>query len=329
MGKKGYAFVFPKPNKAEIREYDVPELEDKEILVEIEYAGVSTGTERQIFYGQDDRAVFPVITGYQSVGIVSETKGDCRGIKAGDRVLAGPGAKVPGLNICWGSHVSHAVLNAESVVPCPSGVTPEAGAMAWLAAIGNQGNTKAGVKEGDIVTVVGQGMIGQMAAQVAKVKGAKKVITADTKPFRLELSKKHTADVVVDASKEDIKEVLFAESKEGADVAFEATGIKELVPLCLDLLKPGGTLVYQGWYAGDMVFPFQVPHEKQAKMVFPFAWAGTEAIALVAGWMAEGKMNVEPLITHNISYKEAPKLYPELVSKKAEDVMGIIINFKA
>lgn len=328
MGKKGYAFVFPKPNEAEIREYDVPELEDREILVEIEYAGVTTGTERQIFYGQDDRAVFPVITGYQSVGVVTETKGDCGRIKVGDKVMAGPGAKVPGLNICWGSHVSQAVMSAEAVVPFPAGLKSEDGAMAWLAAIGNQGNMKADVKKGDVVAVVGQGMIGQMAAQVAKVRGAKKVITADTKPFRLELSKKYTADIVVNVEKEDIKEVVFAESEGGADVVFEATGVAGLVPMCLELLKAGGTLVYQGWYAGDIVFPFQVPHEKQAKMVFPFAWNGNEAIAMVAGWMAEGKMNVAQLITHNISYKDAPKLYPELVSKKAEDVMGILINFK-
>jgi len=328
MGKKGKAFVFPEPNKAEIREYDVPDLEDKEILVEIEYAGVTTGTERQIFYGQDDRAVFPVITGYQSVGVVTETKGDCGSIKVGDQVMAGPGAKVPGLNICWGSHVSHAVMSASAVITFPAGLKPEDGAMAWLAAIGNQGNMHADVKDGDIVAVVGQGMIGQMAAQVARVRGAKKVITVDTKPLRLELSKKYTADIVVNAEKEDVKEVVNKESEGGVDVVFEATGVAGLVPMCLDLLKAGGTLVYQGWYAGDIVFPFQVPHEKQAKMVFPFAWNGNEAIAMVAGWMAEGKMKVGQLITHIISYKDAPKLYPELVSKKAEDVMGILINFK-
>jgi 3-hydroxyethyl bacteriochlorophyllide a dehydrogenase len=328
MAKKGFAFVFPKPKKAEIREYDVPELEDKEILVEIEYAGVTTGTERQIFYGQDDRAVFPVITGYQSVGEVIETKGDCGSIKVGDKVMAGPGAKVPGLNICWGSHVSHAVMSAEAVVPFPKGLKPEAGAMAWLAAIGNQGNMHANVKKGDIVVVNGQGMVGQMAAQVARVRGAEKVITIDTKPFRLELSKKFTADITVNAEKEDVKEVLKSVSEEGADVVFEATGIAKLVPLCLDLLKAGGTFVYQGWYAGDIVFPFKVPHEKQAKMVFPFAWNGNEALKLVSGYMAEGKMNVDSLVSHTISYKDAPKLYPELISKKAEDVMGILINFK-
>jgi 3-hydroxyethyl bacteriochlorophyllide a dehydrogenase len=328
MAKKGLAFVFPKPNEAEIREYDVPALEDKEILVEIEYAGVTTGTERQIFYGQDDRAVFPVITGYQSVGVVTETKGDCGSIKVGDKVMAGPGAKVPGLNICWGSHVSQAVMSAGAVIPFPKGLKPEAGAMAWVAAVGNQGNMHANVKKGDVVVVVGQGMIGQMAAQVARVRGAGKVITVDTKPFRLELSKKFTADIVVNADKEDVKEVLKSVSEEGADVVFEATGISALVPMCLDLLKAGGTLVYQGWYAGDIVFPFQVPHEKQAKMVFPFAWNGNEAIALCAGYMAEGKMKVDSLITHIVSYKDAPKMYPELISKKAEDVMGILINFK-
>ena len=328
MKKKGRAFVFPKPNSAEIREYDVPELEDKEILVEIDYAGVSIGTERQIFYGDDNRAVFPVITGYQSIGVVAETKGNCGDIKVGDKVLVGPGAKVPGLNICWGSHVSHAVVKAEAVLRCPEGMKSEEGALTWLAGVGNQGNDKAGVKQGDVVVVIGQGMIGQMAAQLARVRGAVKIITADVNPMRVDLSGKYSADVAVNTTKSDLKDAVFAQSKDGADVVFEATGIANLLPKAMELVKPEGTLCYQGWYPGDIIFPFQVPHEKQMKMAFPFAWGGNEKIAKVARYIAEGKVKIAPLITHKISYKEAPKLYPKVVSKNATDVMAIIIDFK-
>jgi 3-hydroxyethyl bacteriochlorophyllide a dehydrogenase len=328
MGSTGTAFVFPEANKTDLKEFEIPALEEGEILIEIECSGVSIGTERQIFYGQDERAVFPVVTGYQSVGIVKEMKGKCSGIKTGGRVLVGSTKRIPGINICWGSHVSHAIMNCTDVIPCPSGVKPEVAALTWLAGVGNQGADKVGVKKDDLVAIVGQGMIGQMAAQLARVHGARKVIATDIIPMRVELSGKYSADVCVNAKDKDIKDLVFAESSEGADVVYEATGKAEHVVPCLEMVKPEGGFCFQGWYPGDIVFPFTLPHDKSLRMAFPFAWGGPEKLRKVSKLIAGKKVDIEPLITHHISYRDAPKLYPDLVSGKQPDVMAIVIDWR-
>lgn len=325
---KGVAFYFPKAKQTGLKEYEIPALEEGELLLEIECSGVSMGTERQIFYGQDARAVFPVITGYQSVGIVADMKGKCPGIKKGDRVLAMGTAKAPGLNICWGSHVSHSILNYKGVIQCPKGVKPEVAALTWLAGVGNQGADKSGVKKGDVVAIVGQGMIGQMAAQVARARGAKKIFATDVVPLRVEMSNKYSTDICVNGKEKDIKDVLFAEFKEGADVVYEATGKSEFVVKCLEMAKSEGAMCYQGWYAGSITFPFDIPHTKQLRMAFPFAWGGNEKLVKVLKLMAEKKVNIEPLITHKISREDAPKLYPDLVSGKNQDVMAVVIDWR-
>lgn len=328
MGMRGKALVFPEPNKADIWEFDLPELQDGEVLIEIEYSGVSTGTERQIYLGQDKRAVFPVVTGYQSVGKVLEFKGKCPGIEIGDRVLVGSTKKAPKMNLCWGSHVSHAIMDHQNLVKCKKSIKPEVAALSWVAGVGRYGVAKSEVKHGDIVVVNGQGIIGQMAAQMSKIWGAKKVLASDVLPYRVELSKKYSADECIDSTNANFKEYVKRIYPDGVDVVLESTGISRLIIDCLKMVKLNGTFCFQGWYPGEIIFPFEIPHEKQMKMVFPFAWDGNRALMHVLDLLENGKLNIEPLISHKIKYDDAPRIYPDLVKGVVKEVMGIVIDWR-
>jgi len=70
-----------------------------------------------------------------------------------------------------------------------------------MAGVSRHGVRLTKVQEGDLVVVIGLGMIGQMSAQDARRVGAR-VIATDLIPARVELASEHSADRAVDANAE-------------------------------------------------------------------------------------------------------------------------------
>src|SRR5690606_10546863 len=99
-----------------------------------------------------------------------------------------------------------------------------------------------GVRLGDRVAIVGQGPIGLMALQVARLRGAAEIVVADLDPWRLERSRALGADhtVAVDAA-----------AWPGAlgtdfDVAIEAVGTPGTAAACVELVRQNGLVVFLG-----------------------------------------------------------------------------------
>jgi 2-desacetyl-2-hydroxyethyl bacteriochlorophyllide A dehydrogenase len=332
MNINGVALVFPEPRKTELREFTITSVESDEAIVRVEFSGVSIGTERGLFHGDDKRAVFPAVAGYQCVGVVAHLQKPTSRVKIGERVLVGPLGRVPGFNKCWGAHTSHTIAKISDLIHCPLEVSPETAALSWLAGVGLQGVRKAGVKKGDSTVIIGQGMIGQMLAQMCRVAGASRIIASDMIPVRVETSRRYSCDLCIDATKGSVREIIMSETGGGADVVFEATGRADMLSSCLEYVKLDGMICNTGLYPGNVSFPFKTAHEKQIRMVFPFGWGDAEGDASVFAdtlrLIGEGRVTIQPLITHHIAYKDAPQEYLKIVSEGSSDAIGVIINWK-
>lgn len=114
------------------------------------------------------------------------------------------------------------------------------------------------VKAGDVVAVVGTGPVGLAAIATAKLYGPSRVIAIDLDPNRVEEARKFGATDGVVASDTDWQEQVMAMTDGlGVDVAIEAVGIPQTFKMCLDVIRPAGTVANVGVHGTSVDLPLQ------------------------------------------------------------------------
>jgi len=329
MPKTFRAIVFPEPNKAEIREFPLPDPKPGEVQCRVTTSGVSIGTEYLVLSGQFPNQEFPCLVGYQSVGIVEKLGKGVTSLKLGDRIFVGAGALPEGYHEgCGVAHVSHANVPAVSVggllprpIIIPPHVSDDGAAYAVLVAVALEGDEMAKVRRGDLVAVVGLGVVGQLIAQVSRTRGAI-VYASDLEPKRVEVAKNLGANAFALDVPEFDKEIRKHQDK-GADIVFETTGNTKVLEQALLLPRNYGTFVVQGHYPGQVVFKFTHAHWRHLTMVFPCGGANRwDAIQALDRRL----VHVDPLITHRVTPEEAPVLYGKIAAR-SRDILGATIRW--
>jgi 2-desacetyl-2-hydroxyethyl bacteriochlorophyllide A dehydrogenase len=327
MPRTYQAVVFPEPNRADLREFPLHAPGRGEVLARVVVSGVSIGTEYLVLCGQFPEQKFPCLMGYQSVGIVEEVGGGITHLRTGDRITVGSSSAPEGyFEGAGAAHFSHTVIPAEPgnnrAMIVPSHVPDDAAAYYVLVSVAIEGIKLANVQRNDLVAVVGQGVLGQLVAQMCKRQGAT-VYTSDLDPKRIAISAQYSAHKAfaldVPAFNEELRKV----QQKGADVVFETTGNTKVFEQALQLARDYGTFVAQGHYPGNLTFRFVHAHWRHLRMMFPCGW-GTVWESIEA--MACGIVNVEPLITHRIRPDEAPDLYAKVAARSPE-ILGATIRW--
>jgi 2-desacetyl-2-hydroxyethyl bacteriochlorophyllide A dehydrogenase len=228
---------------------------------------------------------------------------------------------------CGSSHTAWAVNSASWTVPLPEGVSSANAAFAWVAGCGLQGLTMARAKKNDTVLVVGLGLIGQFAVQVARAKGCR-VTAADIEPRRLEIARKSRPHRLVNPNETPLKEVAAAETKNGFDIVLDATGRASLIPGLIELLQPFGRMVLQGWYHEPIQFDFHRAHLKHLSLHCPCSWQGEKTgLRDVLKLMRDKKLRSGPMITHHVSGDEAPEMYRR-INEGDPEVLGVLFDWR-
>ncbi|BCW98615.1 MAG: alcohol dehydrogenase [Armatimonadota bacterium] len=320
------AIVFPEPNRAEIQHYDLPELRPGEMLVRTEFSGVSQGTETWAFTGRRPEIQFPTVPGYQAVGTIEEVGADISGFEPGQRVFF-QRSRLPELfPPTWmGSHVSRAIVTPDVALVVPEKVSSEAAALSALSAVSYRGIKMLEIGIGDLVVVIGQGLIGQGSAQLARLRGAT-VIATDLSETRLDLSRRCSADIAINPQKEDLTRLVRSIKPEGADVIIETTGRSDVFALCIDLLGILGQILLQGWYPDPISFDFHTTHLKRPTIAVTCGY-DLEAIRTCLDLMSYGKLDFDGLITHEVPCDEAPKMYPRFAAGDSQ-ILGTVFNWR-
>jgi len=163
-------------------------------------------------------------------------------------------------------------------------------------------------------------------AQFARLLKAQ-VVASDANPFRVKLSNNYSADYCADVKQESLeKAVKRLYGEQGADLAFETTGIPELVDSTLNVLKPKGRFVWQGWYPDKVNFYFMSVHCRELVMHFPCSFGGLRTLEYVLKLLSQQKLTIEPFITHILSASDCAKGY-KLVLDKDPGALGIIFDW--
>ncbi len=326
-GRTCQAVVFVARERVELREISLPEPAADEILVRTLVSGISVGTERWYLTGRvkgvGER--YPLIPGYQRIGVIEEAGRSVVGLKPGDRVYLGAWAMrldpADGLT-GGGSHSSWAVSHYSRAVPVPPEVETDEAALAALAAVSQVGLALTPPALGDLAVVIGQGIVGQMSAQLCRCVGAY-VIASDMIDRRVDLARRYSADVVVNARRESLPDAVRRVSPDGADLVVDTSGDSRLFASDVSLLKCPGKLCLQGYFPEPLQVDFHDTHVKRTTVAFPWGF-DLDGVRRAFRLLAQGRLAIRPLITHRIPGREAVDAY-RLILDHPDDILGMVL----
>jgi len=330
-------------NNRDIRIEDLPkpEIGPDEILLKVMASGIC-GTDVVEWYRLPKA---PRVLGHETTGIIDEAGEKVTKYKVGDRVFVSHHVPCNKCRYCQkDSHTACETLHTTNYYPggfsqyirvpkinVETGVyklTPnmsyEEGTFIEPLACAVRGQRLANIHKDETILIIGSGMAGILHIQLAKLKGAQKIVAADINPDRLKLAEKFGADHVIDA-KDDLPQQL-KELNDGiaADKVIVCTGAVKAALTALECVDRGGTILY-----------FAVP-DPTTKIPIPITqfWRNETTIRTSYGAaprdleeslqiLAQKQINVKDMITHRLDIREAAEGF-RLVAEAGKSLKVII-----
>ena len=202
-----------------------------EVMVESDCSLVSPGTERAVLCGLPGaRRSFPYVPGYSTAGRVVAVGSGVTRFRVGDLVAGRL------------HHASIETIAADKMFKVSDETSPEEASFIELGIITLQGMRKAGIKPGDRVAVLGQGLIGQLANRLSRLLGASWITAVATSRSRERVAMAPGgADefVATSGATEPLRDLR-------ADVVIEAVGTPQAVTDAMVCARDGGRVVLLG-----------------------------------------------------------------------------------
>lgn len=291
------AVVFQEPGRLALSTVVLNSPSPRDCVVEIEFSGISTGTERLLWTGrmpQFPGMGYPLVPGYESVGRILASGSKCT-LKPGQRVFV-PGAQcfkdVRGL---FGGAASRLIVPEARLVPIGDQFE-ERGTLLALAATAYHALTIDSSQLPDLV--VGHGVLGRLLARLIPVLGGRPPTVWDNNSDRRAGATNYPVLLPEDDSWHDYHMI--------CDVSGDASQLDSLILR----LASNGTLVLAGFYDKPLSFNFPPAFIREAKMQISAEWQPSDLEA-VRDLVEAGKLSLDGLITHRASADDATDAYRE------------------
>jgi threonine dehydrogenase-like Zn-dependent dehydrogenase len=282
----------------------------------------------------------PATPGYSCAGTILETGEGVNDLRPGDRVACA------GAN--FATHAEVVCVPVNLCVRVPGDVPLDEAAFVTLGAIALQGLRVAQIQFGEVVLVIGLGVVGQLAAQLLKAAGCK-VVGMDPLNARAQLARQLGADVAVgpDAVASAVDSLT---GGHGADavIVTAATTSSQPVALAGELARDKGRVVLVG--AVGMDVPRRPYYEKELELRlsrsygpgrydpayeeqgrdYPYGyvrWTERRNMQAFVDAVAGGRLSLAPLVTHRFPVEEAERGYGLLGRSVDEAVMAIVLSY--
>lgn len=327
--------VFEEPGRVVIQDRVKPVPGAQELLIKTRCTLVSTGTELTILSGEfppdstwSTHGRFPFLPGYDNIGDVVGVGDNVDRQWLGQRVAT------------YSYHARYVCAPANTARVVHRAIPDEQAAFFTIAEIVMNGIRRGKVQWGEAVVIYGLGLLGQLAVRICRLCGARPVVAVDLADSRLELLPRDAAVIPVNAARGEAAAVIGKLTRgRKADVVFEVTGNPDAILEQVPLLHPLGRLVVLSSPRGPTRFDFHdlcnapsiaiigahnESHPRYASEHTP--WTQLRHAELFFDLVADGELVIEPLISHNAHFTEAPYLYDRLLQDRSP-AMGVCLRW--
>ena len=331
--------------KVEIRQAPDPVRQsDDDVLLRIQAVGVCGSDMHYYRTGRIGNLVveYPFIVGHECAGTVVEAGpksplaagqcvaidplvvcGQCDQCLAGrfhtcrkQRFLGCPGQLA-------GSLAEYLVMPSRCCYPIPDSLTFDQAVMSEPLSIGLWTVKLARRTAGKKIAVLGCGPIGMCTLLALRAAGPCTVYATDLREERLRATRRLGADWTGNPTRQDVVAEILRLQGDGLDLVFEAAGEQETLDQAVQLLRPGGTLAMVGIPEGDRV-SFDVSNMRRKELTIQNVRRQNECVAPAIELIADGRVNVDAMITHRFSLDETAGAFEIAADYRDGIVKGMI-----
>ena len=335
--------IINKPGEVNIIDTPKPVRKKGEALLKVLYGGIC-GSDLGTYRGTFAYASYPRIPGHEFSAEIIEIDDNDRNLKPGMIVTCNPyfnctkcySCKRGLVNCC----ISNETLGAQrdgafsEYITMPieriydgKGLSAKTLALIEPFCISYHGVSRADVKEGDTVLVVGAGTIGVLAAVAAKAKGAK-VYISDIAEKKMNYAVETfglDGGILNDNHADFIQKVEEITGGNYFDVTIEAVGLPSTFLNCIEAAAFGARVVQIGVGKKNVDFDFTLLQKKELN-VFGSRNALKKDFLELINLVKEGKVDLEKIVTNTYSFDEAAKAFSDF-DKNAASMLKVIIKF--
>jgi 3-hydroxyethyl bacteriochlorophyllide a dehydrogenase len=286
---KTMAIVLEQPEHIAFSRLELTPPGDEDVVIDIEFSGISTGTEKLLFNGRMPTFPgmgYPLVPGYESVGIVSAA-GPAAQHAVGERVFV-PGARCYGeVRGLFGGAASRIVAAGSRVVPVSAALGEKAVLMALAATAYHA--VSGGGKRTDIVPpdlIVGHGVLGRLLARMTVVAGFAPPTVWETNVRRAGGAEGYP---VLDPAEDP---------RRNYRAIYDVSGDSQILDRLIQRLAPGGEVVLAGFYTDPLNFAFAPAFMREAQIRCAAEWQRPDLLA-VRELAETGRLSLDGLITHH------------------------------
>ncbi len=285
------AVVLEAPERLAVAPLTLASLTDADVLVDVAFSGISTGTERLLWSGRMPPFPgmgYPLVPGYEAVGRVA-VAGPHSGLAVGQTVFV-PGAKCFGeVRGLFGAAASRLVVPGARALPLASD-WGERGVLLALAATA-QHALSGGLPD----LIVGHGVLGRLLARLAVAAGGQPVVW-ENHGGRTNGAAGYCVTQADADPRRDYARII------------DASGDPALLDTLISRLAAGGEIVLAGFYSERLAFAFPPAFMREARLRVAAQWAPADLIA-VRDLVESGRVCLDGLITHHSAPADAGSAY--------------------
>jgi 2-desacetyl-2-hydroxyethyl bacteriochlorophyllide A dehydrogenase len=331
--------VCNKPRDLEIKDKDIPIRKEGEALLKVNKVGIC-GTDLHAYEGNQAFFTYPRILGHELATTVLEIDENPQGIVVNDKVVVMPYVSCGKCIACGNgktnccSNISvlgvHGDGGMQEQITVPTNLLLKTKNLSYdqmtivePLAIGAHAISRALVKKGEFVAVIGCGPIGIGAMKIAQIAGAK-VIALDVNKERLKyVNEQIGVKFIVDAGSNPVEKITEITGGDMTNVVIDASGNKHAIEAGIDYMAHGGRYVLVGLSNGELTFSHPEIHSKETTLMCSRN-ATIEDFKHVIKIL--NQFPTDSFITHNVNHTEVVEQFDSWLNPK-NGVIKVTVDF--
>ncbi len=336
------AAVLRRPYDLTVEEVPRPKIGPGSVLVKVTATAIC-GTDVAIYTGKVLVPNLPVIQGHESTGEIAECGEGVTDLAVGDRVVLNSVifcrhcayCYTGQVNLCLngglmgreldGTFAEYVAVPDYSCIKIPDGISYEDGTILIALSTVFHSHEKIRITPGETVAVIGQGAAGLLQTRLAVISGAEPVFAITRSQWKLDIAKTFGATTINADKTDPVQAVKEATGGLGVDLAIESVGSSATLRQAMDMVRPGGTVLFFGIAPAAMDgFNAYAMYYKEIKIIGSKGMTPKDFHRGIKV-LESGKMDLHALITHRFDLDHVKDAL-DFVDQRPGDALRVVVT---